>query len=127
MLYTALNVVALVAALVISVIAALYTALLILLLALYAWQCKRLPLIGNMIVSLCTAAVLLMFLVVFPEYVLPAVRVYALFAFLSNHAREIIKDMEDTEGDKLSGARTLPIVAGNKDYLKWIDDSCGKK
>jgi 4-hydroxybenzoate polyprenyltransferase len=37
---------------------------------------------------------------------------YAAFAFLSNLAREIIKDMEDMEGDSADGARTLPIVLG---------------
>jgi geranylgeranylglycerol-phosphate geranylgeranyltransferase len=38
----------------------------------------------------------------------------ALFAFLINLAREIVKDMEDAEGDRKSGITTLPIRAGNK-------------
>jgi geranylgeranylglycerol-phosphate geranylgeranyltransferase len=29
-------------------------------------------------------------------------------------AREITKDMEDVEGDKIENARTLPILVGNK-------------
>jgi 4-hydroxybenzoate polyprenyltransferase len=37
-----------------------------------------------------------------------------LFAFLSNLAREIVKDMEDVKGDLLLGAKTVPIVWGNK-------------
>ena len=37
---------------------------------------------------------------------------YAVFAFLSNLIREIVKDMEDIEGDLAIGARTLPIVLG---------------
>jgi len=37
----------------------------------------------------------------------------SLFAFLSSLAREIVKDMEDVEGDKVSGCRTVPIVMGN--------------
>ena len=37
---------------------------------------------------------------------------YAAFAFLSNLAREIIKDIEDMEGDSADGARTLPLVLG---------------
>jgi 4-hydroxybenzoate polyprenyltransferase len=37
---------------------------------------------------------------------------YAVFAFLSNLVREIIKDIEDIEGDQTDGAQTLPIVLG---------------
>jgi len=37
---------------------------------------------------------------------------YAAFAFLSNLFREIIKDIEDMEGDIADGCRTLPIVIG---------------
>lgn len=39
---------------------------------------------------------------------------FAIFAFLSNFAREIIKDMEDIKGDKTLNARTLAIVLGEK-------------
>ena len=37
---------------------------------------------------------------------------YALFAFLLTFIREIIKDIEDYEGDLAQGCKTLPIVAG---------------
>ena len=36
----------------------------------------------------------------------------AVFAFLINLIREVIKDMEDTKGDKLAGVNTLPIKYG---------------
>jgi geranylgeranylglycerol-phosphate geranylgeranyltransferase len=36
------------------------------------------------------------------------------FAFVMTTAREIIKDIEDVEGDKKDGARTLPIIIGKK-------------
>jgi 4-hydroxybenzoate polyprenyltransferase len=39
---------------------------------------------------------------------------FSLFAFLLNFIREIQKDMADVEGDKEVGARTLPILWGNK-------------
>ena len=39
---------------------------------------------------------------------------YALFAFLVSMVREIIKDMEDWDGDKSYGCKTLPVVAGIK-------------
>lgn len=37
---------------------------------------------------------------------------YSVFAFLSNLIREIVKDIEDMEGDEQDGCRTLPIVVG---------------
>jgi 4-hydroxybenzoate polyprenyltransferase len=37
---------------------------------------------------------------------------YSVFAFLSNLIREIVKDIEDMDGDLEQGCRTLPIVAG---------------
>lgn len=37
---------------------------------------------------------------------------YSLFAFLVSLFREIIKDMEDWEGDERYGCRTLPLVIG---------------
>jgi 4-hydroxybenzoate polyprenyltransferase len=39
---------------------------------------------------------------------------YSLFAFLSTIIREIIKDIEDYEGDKKYGSNTLPVVYGKK-------------
>lgn len=39
---------------------------------------------------------------------------YAVFAFLINLIREIIKDIEDIEGDMDSGSKSLPIVIGIK-------------
>lgn len=42
------------------------------------------------------------------QYILP----YALFAFLLTLAREIVKDIEDYDGDRRTNYRTLPIVVG---------------
>ncbi|MDA0986009.1 MAG: geranylgeranylglycerol-phosphate geranylgeranyltransferase [Bacteroidetes bacterium] len=36
----------------------------------------------------------------------------AIFAFLINFAREVVKDLEDVEGDKKENAKTFPIVYG---------------
>jgi 4-hydroxybenzoate polyprenyltransferase len=38
--------------------------------------------------------------------------VFAVFAFVTSMAREIIKDMEDYYGDRETGGRTMPIVWG---------------
>ena len=37
---------------------------------------------------------------------------YAIFAFFLNLIREILKDIEDRQGDRKHGCRTLPIVLG---------------
>lgn len=37
---------------------------------------------------------------------------FALFAFLTNFVREIVKDMEDFEGDASYGSNTIPVVLG---------------
>ncbi len=37
---------------------------------------------------------------------------FALFAFLTTLSREIIKDIEDFEGDMAYGRNTLPVVTG---------------
>lgn len=45
--------------------------------------------------------------------------VFGGFAFLLNWAREIVKDMEDTAGDKKLGARTIPLVFGFRRAKNW--------
>ena len=46
---------------------------------------------------------------------------YAVFAFISTLFREIIKDIEDVQGDKAGNCRTLPIVIGVDSSKKWAD------
>jgi 4-hydroxybenzoate polyprenyltransferase len=38
--------------------------------------------------------------------------IYAGFAFLISLVREIVKDAEDIEGDKMSGRKTIPVTLG---------------
>lgn len=80
------------------------------LLFLYSYYFKRTVLLGNFVVSLATAfafiygglAVKRLQLALFP----------ALFAFFMHFGREVIKDMEDSEGDSRNNAVTLPIRFG---------------
>ncbi|AIF68464.1 prenyltransferase [Palaeococcus pacificus DY20341] len=82
------------------------------LMVLYAWKLKPLPFIGNLVVAFLTG--------ITPIYGAIAVEkigfagYLALSAFLVNVSREIMKDIEDVEGDKAEGARTLPIIWGEK-------------
>jgi geranylgeranylglycerol-phosphate geranylgeranyltransferase len=79
-------------------------------LALYDLRLKRTPLWGNLLVSALASAA-------FPFGALAAGQlgrawIPALFAFLFHLGREIIKDLEDVEGDRAQGARTLPLAVG---------------
>ena len=83
-----------------------------LLLVAYSAKFKRTVLIGNVIVSLSTAAAF-----IFGGLAVGSVRAAifpALFAFLMHLSREVIKDIEDMRGDHSQGAVTLPIRHGVK-------------
>lgn len=45
---------------------------------------------------------------------------YAVFAFIINLIREIVKDIQDTDGDYASGIKTIPIVLGKTRTAKVI-------
>jgi len=101
-----------------------------LLLWFYSTHFKKSLLIGNIVVSLLTAAVAFMPLVyefailekITPGYItmhpleflhaLKMTTLFAVFAFITSMAREIIKDMEDVYGDAQTGGHTLPISWG---------------
>ena len=102
-----------------------YALFCVLLLVVYSMFLKKYFLIGNIIVALLSAFVLL--IVVLYEYkffystyfsgneyyfgnVLRQLRGYAFFAFLVTLIREIVKDAEDKDGDRMAGLKTLPIV-----------------
>jgi geranylgeranylglycerol-phosphate geranylgeranyltransferase len=83
-----------------------------LLLIAYAARLKRTPLLGNIAVSFLAAS---MFLFGGALGGLPGVfRVlpFAVMTFFAMLARELVKDAEDIDGDKASGAVTLPIRQG---------------
>ncbi len=78
---------------------------------------KRTILAGNLIVGLMTGMAFVYGAVVvgnFSRAIMPAI-----FAFLVNVAREIIKDIEDMDGDRKEGAVTLPVKYGVMPAL-WL-------
>jgi 4-hydroxybenzoate polyprenyltransferase len=92
-------------------------------LLVYSSTFKKKILIGNIIISLLTAWVILVLTVaeyrfrISPEDVvwqrlLKMSFVYAGFAFIISLIREVIKDMEDIEGDVKYGCKTMPIAWG---------------
>jgi 4-hydroxybenzoate polyprenyltransferase len=96
----------------------------------YSTHFKKQLLIGNIVVSLLTAAVPFLTFIFeiaylqktipeFAENYLPVILsaskitlMFSLFAFITSLAREIIKDMEDYKGDKATGGKTMPITWG---------------
>jgi 4-hydroxybenzoate polyprenyltransferase len=107
------------------------------LLWIYSMKLKRKFLIGNVVVSLLTALVPFLsgiFLKQTFDLETPPIEnkyyntitydpayfqmlvffILASFAFFLNLVREIIKDVEDVEGDKVLKAKTIPIVLGER-------------
>lgn len=99
------------------------------LLYFYSASYKRQFLIGNIIVAILTAMVPLLVVVfewsaLYRYYAANAVTVpdlsflfywvggFAMFAIMTTLAREIIKDVEDFEGDKAYGRNSLPVIIG---------------
>ena len=95
----------------------------VLLLFVYSISLKKKLLAGNILISLLTAWVILV--ITGCEFIsFPHIRgvdvaklsrytfLYAGFAFIISIIREVIKDMEDIEGDRKYGCTTMPIVWG---------------
>ncbi len=98
----------------------------VLLLFIYSASLKKKFLVGNILVSLLTAWVIL--ILCLPEFHIITVNnpalikannkifkygvLYAGFAFILSLVREVVKDMEDIDGDRRYGCKTMPIVWG---------------
>ncbi len=105
---------------------------------LYSTSYKRQLLIGNILISILVGIVPMMVLLFeFPllvkryelytlatgvnfDFLLFWVCSYSGFAFLLNLIREIVKDIEDFEGDYVFGRQTIPIVWGMKTAKKIL-------
>jgi len=102
------------------------------LLYVYSSFLKQIPFVGNVIISILVG---LTVLIVGIFDLIPAVTQsnkstqltffnilfdYSVFAFLINLVREIIKDIEDIDGDHKAGLKTLPIVLGRERAKKIV-------
>jgi geranylgeranylglycerol-phosphate geranylgeranyltransferase len=109
-LYFVLLILSISFSLIISYLALIIVIISDLLLLLYAKYLKRIPLIGNITVAFLTGMVFIFGGVVVENPV--AAIVPAVFAFLINLIREIVKDMQDFEGDEKVGVKTFPVKFG---------------
>lgn len=77
----------------------------------YSNTLKRTAFWGNLCIAFLAFASLYMLALYYKQRE-EAILFFSAFAFLTTLIREILKDMEDTKGDKAFGCRTLPIVYG---------------
>ncbi|MGH1383937.1 geranylgeranylglycerol-phosphate geranylgeranyltransferase [Kordia sp.] len=103
------------------------------LLFIYSSHLKGIPVVGNIVVSLLVASSLLILIAFNKEHTvrgkhmnlfipvsLIAINVYANFAFLINLMREMVKDIEDINGDYNANITTLPIILGRNRVNKIV-------
>ena len=99
---------------------------------IYATSLKQMAVIGNIIVALVLSMSVII-IGVFDIY--PATSIenqvrmanlfsvlvdYAIFAFMINLLREMIKDLEDVKGDNQQGIRTLAVLIGTNKTTKLV-------
>lgn len=98
------------------------------LLSVYSSNVKRIPFLGNVLVALFCAGVpgilllaerqqLSALLETAPEVaqrVFGISLLFMLFAFLATMFRELVKDLEDLDGDAKVGRRTAPVILGTE-------------
>jgi geranylgeranylglycerol-phosphate geranylgeranyltransferase len=85
-----------------------------LLLIFYAKTLKGTPLLGNLSIGYLTGSTFLFGASVFGLKGLETLSVLFVLSALAITAREIVKDIEDMEGDKAENADTLPLRIGAK-------------
>jgi len=82
----------------------------------YSYKLKSKGLIGNFVVGFMTGLAFI-FGGAIGENVVPLLFPF-IFGLLINFAREILKDVEDIEGDRIKNLQTFPIVYGEEKSLK---------
>ena len=90
------------------------------LLFIYSYSWKDLPILGNVTISTLVALSILLVRWVHPDLQLNLLLFYGLFAFFTTWIREMIKDIEDYQGDNAAGSRNLIQIMGIKKGLFLI-------
>ncbi|MEM1893736.1 MAG: UbiA family prenyltransferase [Candidatus Anstonellales archaeon] len=80
---------------------------------LYNYIFKRLPIVGNVVIALTmTAPFIYPYLYISSELSDTFLNVFIIAVAIFGIIRELVKSMEDVEGDSQEGIRTLPVVIG---------------
>jgi geranylgeranylglycerol-phosphate geranylgeranyltransferase len=86
----------------------------------YNWKLKDLPLVGNIYIALTMAIPFIFGNFAVSSELSPVTVVLASLGFVAGLAREIVKSVQDMEGDmKARGSKTLPVIIGKRPAL-WI-------
>lgn len=107
-------------------------------LSVYSSNVKKLPVLGNLLVAVFCAGVpgiLILaertavgqLLAVNPSLGRSTLRVcllFMVFAFVVTMLRELVKDLEDIEGDRVAGRRTIPVMLG-VERSRWLGAGIG--
>jgi len=100
-----------VTALFLSKLAAMIAILIVLpLIISYNLKLKQLPLVGNIVIALILGLTFVFSGAVFGN--MKPMIIPCFLAFGLTLVRELVKDIEDMEGDRLAGLTTFPIIAG---------------
>ena len=89
------------------------------LLIFYEIILKKIPLIGNIVISLLVGSVFLYTEAGLTNQIIITWKIFIL-AFFLNLIREIIKDLEDMNGDHQNNIQTFPIVYGQNQTILLI-------
>jgi 4-hydroxybenzoate polyprenyltransferase len=92
----------------------------------YSTTLKRKLIIGNVSIAILTALVIILSYIFLSEtFIIDEQKRYfigyiSIFAFVQNFAREIIKDAQDIDGDKLINVNSLPMKLGMQKSLVLV-------
>jgi 4-hydroxybenzoate polyprenyltransferase len=94
----------------------MYISVLALLLFHYAFSISAMPLLGNLLVALLASSVFYLggMIAGGDERGWQLLFAATILSFLHHLGREIVKDMEDAEGDRQAGRKTIPIAWGGR-------------
>lgn len=116
------NVIAIILGFLVNLSVLIMILLAILLLFLYNFKLKKMPLIGNLIVSILSGSIFLVGglaetgnLGLLPGPIVPAI-----FAFLFHLGRELVKDIADLDGDLKANYKTLAALLPHRQVMALI-------
>lgn len=115
-----LNLLAIANAAILGIAVAVAVVLAIVLLTIYNFKSKKIPLLGNVVIATLGGMTFLtggLAVSSHSAFILPGPIIPACFAFLFHLVREIVKDAEDIVGDQALGIQTLPQLMGVKKAL----------
>ena len=81
-------------------------------LSLYSIILKNIAFLGNVLIAFLSFVSIFMLIFLFPDIDFALLFYFATLAGVLTLCRELVKDGEDVEGDKITGAKTVPVVFG---------------